>query len=190
MPHWAVYVAWLCMFVTCLASTTVTLFYGVQFGEEKTRRWLLSLSISIINDIFVAQPLKVLLVAIILAYVIRKPFKTDHHMADDDVEDGKLEPSEQADDVDLQVPDPKLCTAEQFLEEAREKRQKDKFMYGLLKTISSYFFFVILVLIIAYGQRDSDAYHLTKVQKNTFTTPGFLPRLDKKAPRNFYQVRN
>ena len=157
--------------VTCLTSATVTLLYGIQFGETKTKKWLFSLTVSIINDVFVAQPLKVLAVAIAFAYIVKKPLKERNSNHEAIPHEGFE--SVTRDDLELEAPDPSLCTATDFMKTERKKREKNKFMYSLLKTLCSYFIFIILVLILAYSQRDTNAYYLTSVQENTFTGEGF-----------------
>lgn len=58
-PWWCRYVAWF----FCLASIFVSIFfiwaYGVQFGDEKTRKWITSLLVSFFMSVLVTQPIKV-----------------------------------------------------------------------------------------------------------------------------------
>lgn len=56
-----------------LGSATVIILYGMQFGNGKSLKWLLSIFISIFQDIFVTQPLKVLIFALGFALIVKKP---------------------------------------------------------------------------------------------------------------------
>ena len=51
---------------------------------------------------------------------------------------------------------------EDFLKSAREQRLKEVRMAEILKEIFTYFLFVLLLLMVAYGNRDTKAYLLRK----------------------------
>ena len=53
-------VAWILVVVSIVLSTLFTLFYGIQFGDEKARKWLTSMIISIFTSILITQPIKVI----------------------------------------------------------------------------------------------------------------------------------
>ena len=59
LPWWFRIVGWILLAATTLTSSAFVLFYGVQFGDEKTKKWITSLLISFITSIFLTQPLKV-----------------------------------------------------------------------------------------------------------------------------------
>lgn len=187
LPYWCQYIGWIGVFITCLTSATVTFMYAIEFGEGKTRKWLLSLTISVINDVFIAQPSKVLVVTVVLAYILKRPLK-ERYSSDDVIQQEAFEtaPTQES---EFEAPDFNLCTADEFLRTAREKREKDKFMYGLMKNVISHLCFTVLVLIIAYGQRDIMGYHLTATQENTFVYKSFKEKSLKKQSYGFYQVR-
>lgn len=89
LPHSCKYLAW----VLCALSIAVSIFflwaYGIQFGDEKTRKWITSLIISFFASILVTQPIKVFLTAIILSTIFKSP--------DVDIDDSE----EDEDDIDL-----------------------------------------------------------------------------------------
>ncbi len=185
LPYWFQYVGWFGVLISCITSATVTFLYAIEFGEDKTRKWLLSLAISLINDVFIAQPLKVLLVTVVLAYILKRPLK-ERYTSDDVIQQEALRT---ASNQEFEAPDFNLCTADEFLRAAREKREKDKFMHGLMKNVFAHFCFTVLVLIIAYGQRDLMGYHLTATQENTFVHRNFKEKPLKKQSYQFYQVK-
>ena len=58
-PHWCEYVAWaICFLVTAIAAF-FTLLYGISFGRTKQEEWLVSLFTSVVQDVFISQPVKV-----------------------------------------------------------------------------------------------------------------------------------
>lgn len=73
LPYWCRYIGWF----LCFLSITVSIFflwaYGIQFGDEKTRKWVTSLIISFFTSILVTQPIKVFLTAMILATLFKSP---------------------------------------------------------------------------------------------------------------------
>lgn len=187
LPHWCQYIGWIGVFVTCLISSAVTFLYAVEFGEEKTRKWLFSLSISLINDVFIAQPSKVLVVTVVLAYILKRPLK-ERYASNDVIQQEALE-TVPIQETEFEAPDFNQCTSDEFLRAAREKREKDRFMYGLMKNVLSHLCFTILVLIIAYGQRDIMGYRLTATQENTFVYQNFKEISLKKQSYGFFQVK-
>ena len=69
-----------------LASFTAAFFvvlYGFQFGKSRSEQWFSTFFLSFIQDVFVAQPLKVLGLALFIALVIKKPSEDDD---DDDID--------------------------------------------------------------------------------------------------------
>jgi polycystin 1L2 len=73
-PWWCRYIGWF----LCLLSISISIFfllaYGIQFGDEKTRKWVTSLVISFFASILVTQPIKVFLTAIILSTLFKVIF--------------------------------------------------------------------------------------------------------------------
>jgi polycystin 1L2 len=60
IPWWWRIVAWLLCVVLIAVSTVFVLFYGIQFGDEKARKWLSSILLSFVTGMLFTQPLKVL----------------------------------------------------------------------------------------------------------------------------------
>lgn len=65
--------------------------------------------------------------------------------------------------AEFQPPDPST------LEEARQQRLIELKMEEVLKELSSYIFFVIILFFLSYQQRDSNSYTYATNLKNTFT---------------------
>ncbi|UYV63031.1 hypothetical protein LAZ67_2002891 [Cordylochernes scorpioides] len=57
-PWWCRYIAWFLCFASVVVSVFFLWAYGIQFGDEKTRKWLTSLLISFFSSILVTQPIK------------------------------------------------------------------------------------------------------------------------------------
>uniref|UniRef100_A0A7M5VDM8 PLAT domain-containing protein n=3 Tax=Clytia hemisphaerica TaxID=252671 RepID=A0A7M5VDM8_9CNID len=76
LPHWCVYIGYLCCFSLSTFCIIVVLTYGQQFGREKALKWLKSLLFGFVEDIFFVYPLLMILVSAVTALFI-KPLDLD-----------------------------------------------------------------------------------------------------------------
>lgn len=60
LPWYFVYLGWFLVLASVFASFFLTVEVAGQFGKEKSMEWLLSIGVSLVQDIFLAQPIKVL----------------------------------------------------------------------------------------------------------------------------------
>ena len=188
LPWWFVYVGWFLVMVTSLTAATVTLLYGIEFGLKKSSQWLLSMFFSLTQDIFVSQPLKVVALAIFFAYIFKKRNKIalsspsrltpDEHWlqshlqhSEDDFEERPKAPS-------VEVP------TEDALQHARDRAQKERTMHAILLDLGTFLVFTFLVLLIAYGFRDRDAF-----RQNDAVAKVLLRQSFSGKPRGFFPDR-
>lgn len=174
LPHYCRSIGWL----LCSLSIAVSIFflwaYGIQFGDEKTRKWITSLIVSFFASILVTQPIKVFLTAIILSTIFKSP--------DVDIDDSE----EDEDDIDLTM----LQEDEEWLhdsysnsmnrsrmyrspnlgvlEKIKMQRLKELKMMVILKDIFSYMCFLWILTVISYGNRDPSAYLMKETLVKTF----------------------
>lgn len=160
LPYWCSYIAWTCIVITSLASSAVTLMYGIEFGKRTSEKWLLSMFVSVTQDIFVSQPLKVIVFAVIFAFIIKKPNLNDH--LDEESDMGKrqrLSQSQFMASTKIQAPCPPVTRpSEDSLQMARKRRFQEKQMAVILSDIVTYVFFLLIMLLISYGQRDKSSF--------------------------------
>lgn len=108
------------------------------------------------QDVIILQPIQVVLIASLLSVLIRKPVKHDpvHGLPrrkNPCAEDSKVLPPE-----------------ETVLKTSRIFRTKLQKMFRAILEISLFLFFVLLLLIVCYGNRDTSRYQLTKSLKDVF----------------------
>lgn len=60
------------------------------------------------------------------------------------------------------------------LEEARKEREKEIKMYSVLQEMCAYFFFLWVIIILSYGNRDPNNFYLREALVNGFIKPGDL----------------
>ena len=53
LPHWMIYPTWALCLLTIFGSATLIVWYGIQFGNLKSLRWLTSVAIGIVSFHFV-----------------------------------------------------------------------------------------------------------------------------------------
>ncbi|XP_023225224.1 uncharacterized protein LOC111626157 [Centruroides sculpturatus] len=174
-PWWCRYVAWL----ICLASIFVSVFflwaYGVQFGDEKTKKWVTSLLISFFTSILITQPIKVFLVAMILSSLF-KSVDSDEDDSEQDEEAPNLADDEEWLHTDAIIPIKKKISYQPpnsaRIEKARREREKELKMAAIIKEIFSYVFFLWILIILSYGNRDPNAFFLKTNLENAFIKKG------------------
>ena len=72
-PWWFVYIGWFVCLSTAAAAGFFTLLYGLQFDNKQQEEWLVSMFVSMFQDILISQPLKVIIIAILFALLLKKP---------------------------------------------------------------------------------------------------------------------
>ncbi|XP_078681627.1 polycystin-1-like protein 2 [Branchiostoma floridae x Branchiostoma belcheri] len=64
LPHGCRYVAWMLVMLSFLGSAVFTTLFSMQWGKDKTNKWLSAFIISFLPDVFLMQPGKIFLLAI------------------------------------------------------------------------------------------------------------------------------
>lgn len=154
LPYYFIYIAWVLCILTILSSAFFTVFYSLFWGADVSNKWLTSIFISFLQDVFVSQPIQVVLIASLLSVLIRKPMKHDlvhglPHRKNHCENDFKVEPPE-----------------EKELNKARTFWAKLRRMLRSVVEIILFVIFVILLFVVCYGNRDTSRYHLTRSLRN------------------------
>ncbi|XP_078572446.1 polycystin-1-like protein 2 isoform X2 [Branchiostoma floridae x Branchiostoma japonicum] len=80
LPYWCKYVAWVLVVLSALGSAVFTVLYSLEWGKDKSERWLSAYFLAFLADIFVMQPGKIFLLTIVTCFVgktkaVKKIFK-------------------------------------------------------------------------------------------------------------------
>ncbi|CAH1244449.1 PKD1 [Branchiostoma lanceolatum] len=172
-PHWVVYVAWIVAFLVTFTSAFFSVLYSLDWGAKKSIAWLTSMLMSFTMSVFVVDPIKVILLAAVLSLIFRKPSSDEEDDSDDEEIQNKLQddedwvnemPSDNDDDLEdkLGAPDPVR------LAEAKEKMQKQAVMSDLIREIVRYMLLVLLLMLIAYNNKDPSSYNMVKTFRDNF----------------------
>lgn len=170
-PYWVIYIAYVLAFLTCAVSSLFTVFYSLTFGKEKSEGWVSAMMISFWQDVLISQPIKVLAIAMILALIIKDPDKVD---------DGTKRSAELGHDEEWIHRDPDSNEkvrlgnfipkppGEDVLYEPRQRLLKQKEMKAIIKEILVYFIYIMVLCIVANGNTDSQAFHISKYTTEVF----------------------
>ncbi|CAJ0940606.1 unnamed protein product [Ranitomeya imitator] len=168
LPWWFVFIGWFLVLGTSGVSGFFTMLYGLHYGKDSSIKWLISMAISFFESLFITQPLKVLGFAAFFALVLKK-------VEPEDEEEATI-------NGDLSTPgDPNF-----FLESHRDSKvylpppptdvsrmknmyMKEQKVFALIREILAYLGFLWMLLLVAYGQRDPNSYHLNKHIESSFT---------------------
>lgn len=77
LPRFFFYVGWTLCTLTSLTSAAFTVFYSMMWGTEVSNKWLTSILVSFTQDVLFIQPIKVIIVASLLALIIKKAPEDD-----------------------------------------------------------------------------------------------------------------
>ncbi|UJR18997.1 hypothetical protein I4U23_022127 [Adineta vaga] len=177
-PWWCIFIAYGLCFVFVALSILFIIARGIEFGDEKTQKWLTSILSSFFSSILLTQPLKIVSLAIIFACFCRE--------SNDDKEANELLDDN---DIGLEVDEEYLHTIknkslftyrspnranrlnETEVIHLRQQRLKQIQMRSIIYEILLYLCFLSFLYVIIYSNRDSNAFfkvnHLRKYFLNS-----------------------
>jgi len=171
-PHWCIYVGWFLTISTILASSVVVVIYGMVFGNSKSLEWLTAVIIGFVQDIIVIQPIKIFIIAVIFAAVV-KSVQDDESTIEEHGK--KLAEDEEwlhihadttlgrsVDTSTLRPPDGVKLDA------MRELRFKERKMYAIVREVLLYSLFVLITLSISYSLREETGFWQTNGLEKLF----------------------
>ncbi|XP_062327812.1 polycystin-1-like protein 2 [Osmerus eperlanus] len=170
LPWWFVFVGWILVLATSGVSGFFTMIYGLHYGKERSISWLISMVVSFFESLLITQPLKVLGFAVFFALVLKK---VDQEEYGDPKVDGILKNPDEAGAMRAARRD-STCSFYQppppsDIEKIRNNLMKEQKVFALIREILTYMGFMWMLLLVAYGQRDPNAYFLTRHIQQSFT---------------------
>ncbi|XP_066268537.1 polycystin-1-like protein 2 [Branchiostoma lanceolatum] len=171
LPWWFLFIGWFLVLAVCAVSAFFTLLYGNSYGKTKAEAWLLTFFTSFLLDVVILQPVKVLVVAVALAFIVKSV-----DTGDDDAVAAKLRDNEEflhvsgEEDVNIERPKPPVADP-QKLAAARELRAKQRKMYSVMVEVIFYLLFVWVVVSIANGHRSESAFYQNNDVREIFLAP-------------------
>lgn len=163
------FVAYLVSLLSVTVSATFTIFYSMQWGNDVSNQWLSSMIISLIQDLFVIQPTKIIIIAIIVTFLVSKCNKqktaverlnTDNPMQDT----AKIHAvdKERSDFTEL------ISLTQEQKDAQRKKLRKEMRFVSTVKEVFLYLVFVVLLCLVCYGSRTRHGFLINNNLKQTF----------------------
>uniref|UniRef100_A0A8C3A7N2 Polycystic kidney disease 1 like 2a n=1 Tax=Cyclopterus lumpus TaxID=8103 RepID=A0A8C3A7N2_CYCLU len=170
LPWWFVFVGWILVIATSGVSGYFTMMYGLTYGKDRSISWLISMMVSFFESLFITQPLKVLGFAAFFALVLKK---VDQEEYGEPQIDESLRNTDDPDTVRAARRD-STCSFYQpppptDIEKIRNRMIKEQKVFALIREILAYMGFMWMLLLVAYGQRDPNAYFLTQHIRQSFS---------------------
>ena len=163
LPHFCVYFGWFLCFATSLTAAAFTLFYSMIWGKEVAEQWLSSILISNGQDIFVVQPVKVMLVVVVVSLLL---IRTKSKSEDSEIETAEGDVCES--DIDILIDDPKERFKQSKLEAIRERTKKDFKLASMTKDIVIHLIFMFFLAMVCYGNKNNYRFMMTTTLLNPF----------------------
>ncbi|XP_059156486.1 polycystin-1-like protein 2 [Physella acuta] len=156
LPWYFSIIAWILLWIVTLGSVVMVIFYGISFKDETCRKWITSLLVSFFTSVFITQPIKVFLFAMVLSLIFKNP-SNEEEDEDDDEEQPQVDPDSELLHSDVvaatrprkigyKPPDP------QMLERLRATRMKEIQMWAIIREVIIYSFFLWILMVISYRQ--------------------------------------
>ncbi|XP_028258061.1 polycystic kidney disease protein 1-like 2 [Parambassis ranga] len=170
LPWWFVFVGWILVIATSGVSGYFTMMYGLTYGKDRSISWLISMVVSFFESLFITQPVKVLGFAAFFALVLKK---VDQEEYGEPQMDESLRDPDNPDAVTAARRD-STCSFYQpppptDIERMRNNMIKEQKVFALIREILAYMGFMWMLLLVAYGQRDPNAYFLTQHIRQSFS---------------------
>ncbi|XP_061566502.1 polycystin-1-like protein 2 isoform X1 [Cololabis saira] len=170
LPWWFVFIGWTLVIATSVVSGYFTMMYGLTYGKDRSISWLISMLVSFFESLFITQPLKVLGFAAFFALVLKK---IDQEEFGEPQIDENFRNTDDPDVVPVARRD-STCSFYQpppptDIERMRGNMIKEQKVFALIREILAYIGFMWVLLLVAYGQRDPNAYFLTQHIRQSFS---------------------
>ncbi|XP_023932840.1 uncharacterized protein LOC106163484 [Lingula anatina] len=172
-PWWVIFIAYGLSFASVGGSLYYCTEIAFTFGPEKSKDWLVSLIVGLVESVLMLQPVKVIILAMVYAIIIKKPDKDedeDNPELKDDEEYIKVPPLSTDTTSKRRAP---LPPDEGALLEARLLRFKEMKMHAVIREIVLYMVYLFLLMMCAYGNQDPVYYHLKNSCENTFVRSNY-----------------
>ena len=157
LPSFCIYIAWLVCIVGSLAAAVTVIFFSLQWGGETSTRWLSSIFLTTIEDVFVSQPIKIVGVSVVLALM----FTCKGNQQNNDCSDAA--DSLHSGDSQLLF---NICKDE--IERQRKCRVTERKTNAFIRDMVFSCVFLILLSIVCYGDKSEHRYHMVKATRDGF----------------------
>ncbi|CAF1375842.1 unnamed protein product [Adineta ricciae] len=167
----------------CLISVTVSILFiiarGIEFGDEKTEKWLISIISGLFSSILFTQPLRIIALAIFFVCFCRSPHNdeeadellNDHDQIDLQADEEYLHALQNKSLFTRPASFPVHCLNEGEIVRLRNERLRQMQMWSVIHEIMLRACFLSVVYVLIYSSRDSNAFHQVHHLRRYFLNP-------------------
>eukprot|EP00095_Tigriopus_kingsejongensis_P009158 maker-scaffold798_size95657-snap-gene-0.28 protein:Tk09158 transcript:maker-scaffold798_size95657-snap-gene-0.28-mRNA-1 annotation:"polycystic kidney disease protein 1-like 2-like" len=154
------FLGWLICLICIVGGAFVVFAYGLSFGNDQAYQWMVSMISAFFFSILLTQPLKIIFITLIISFAYKRSLFSDDHAEGDEEPptiyfDAKNVPNSQRRD---RPKGQKLKMEANFYEKLRHMKLQEMEMKLVIRDLIIYFFYVAIIFIISYGNRDPSAY--------------------------------
>ncbi|KAI8504762.1 hypothetical protein Bbelb_178800 [Branchiostoma belcheri] len=174
LPWWCVYIGWFLVFSSCFVSAFFTILYGFEYGRQKAEAWLFTFLTSFFFDLVITQPIKILLLGIVFALIIKKIDTSGEEVAPTPIQEDEeylVQDAKELGSATSMKPRATGPPDDQELLKARQQRFLELSLRSALLELSFFTIYVFILILVANGNRDFYMYHMTSNVENVFTGP-------------------
>eukprot|EP00058_Branchiostoma_floridae_P016420 XP_002601908.1 hypothetical protein BRAFLDRAFT_86392 [Branchiostoma floridae] len=177
LPHWCKYVAWVLVVLSAVGSAVFTVLYSLEWGKEKSERWLSAYFTTFLVDMVLMQPAKILLLSI-LASSVRKT-QVAEKMFEEKRGPASIEASAASSQREAGFNCDAFRTRRKMerlsmtslanIKQARRRQRRDRRFGETVWDVAWFCCFLLLVLSIAGEHHNTtEGFHQTRSTTNTF----------------------
>ncbi|XP_019633210.1 PREDICTED: polycystic kidney disease protein 1-like 2 [Branchiostoma belcheri] len=168
LPWWTVYIGWLLVWSASFVAAFFTVLYSLSFGRAKAEAWLCAFLTSFVTDLFLMQPFKLIIVAVIFSLISKKPVEEDDPPTEplqSDEEFLQTASREEQGDSSEMIPDSGHSNSppdeSSLADQRRKNAEKGKQRAAVLEVLM-FGFFIIIIMAASYRERSPMAFYMTQ----------------------------
>ncbi|KAF6032999.1 hypothetical protein EB796_008701 [Bugula neritina] len=179
LPWWCRGLAWMLLWLSVITCAVFVFLYSLEFGNEKTSKWLTSMLIAFLSSVFITQPIKVVIMAIIFSLLIKAPHSEEEQLNDE--EDLVLSYDEQYFGCDSHTSHHAVRSFEPFtirppnekmLAAIRKRRLKEMNMHKVIREMIIYCLFLSILAVLSSSTQNVQSYRFKKHMEDVFIKRG------------------
>ncbi|XP_052807005.1 uncharacterized protein LOC128236161 [Mya arenaria] len=153
LPWWFLYVAWTFAISVCLVSSFFVMLYGLKFGYARSIEWLVSFITGILQSVFAQQPLKTLVMAVLLTMIFKKEVEFEDFGADMELDNDEeyLCTVNPKPDSHLPVVPP---LPQRMMEAIKQRLKLEGLMDLTIRDMILHFIYLTVVILMLTGHRN------------------------------------
>ena len=173
-PSYCYFIGWLVVILCILGGMAMVGLFGVSFGNNTCYQWVTAMVVNFFWQMFFESIVKVAIIALFIALIRRTPdWNQDHVDVDEEMPTIYHDPEHP--DISGRKHKEKAEAPEfdpAYLEPLRDRRMMEGEMNTVIMDIMVYLVYVIIVIVISYGNRDSNMFHMKNNLETTLIHGG------------------